>query len=830
MLRRIIWVLTFWLRKPLLAWVRMNITPSRTADTLGIDPARPVVYVLPTRSYVDSWVLEAALQQSGLPVMRQRNALPGPGEHAVLYLPAVMDRDKTLMELFREVHSRDEVDLQLVPVSVFWGRDPGSETSVFRLLFSDAETPGFLRKGLIILANGRNIVVNFGRPAQMRDLAPPGDDYERVARKLVRVFRVHYRRTRIATLGPSLSRHGQTVRAVQAHPEVREVMQRIGRSEGKTAAEMRAQVRSMVTELAADYSTTTLRVLEIVLGWIWNRVYDGVEVHRVERVREAASRGGVLYMASHRSHMDYLLQSYVLYKEGLVPPHIAAGVNLNFWPMGPILRRGGAFFLRRSFKGNPLYSAVFRAYLDELVGRGVPISFYPEGGRSRTGRLLKPKTGMLAMLGESWLRNPDKPLTIIPVYLGYDKVMEVNSYFKELRGTHGKSKESIWELAKASRILSRKYGKAHVSFGEPLDVGSWIARHHPGWQSQGEGERAGFADGIGTLADTVMRRINDAAVLGSGGLCALSLLTTPQRAIGEDELVKQIAYFKQLQATAPYSAQLIIVAQEPAAMIAEYEPIAPMARAAHAWGDLLLAQDRAGVLMTYTRNSVAHVFAVPSLLANFFRSPRPRDRDQVLEEAARYYPFLQSELHLRYQSEDLPGALATQLDALLHCGLIVETEEGLMPPPFDTSAYAALIRLANIVREALERYALSALLLARQPLERPLERDAFETISRSMIERMAILTGRDAPEFFDKALLANFFDTLEMVGMAHCDGKAEAGDCARIRIDPQLDAWARSTLKLVGPDISQVIVQLVHGAPVSPAAAAADAEEPSATD
>ena len=107
--------------------------------------------------------------------------------------------------------------------------------------------------------------------------------------------------------------------------------------------EVHGRVRGMVTELAADYSTTTLRVLELILSWVWNRVYDGVQVHRIQRCREAASRGGVLYMAAHRSHMDYLLLSYVLYKEGLVPPHIAAGINLNFWPMGPILRRGGAF-------------------------------------------------------------------------------------------------------------------------------------------------------------------------------------------------------------------------------------------------------------------------------------------------------------------------------------------------------------------------------------------------------------------------------------------------------------------------------------------------------
>ena len=810
MFRRLIWLLTFWLKKPLSLWARINLAPSNTREALGLDPARPTVYVLPTRSYVDIWILEKALREAGLPLIRSQDQLPGPGEAAVLYLPAVMDRDEKLMGLFRNFMEQDEQDLQLVPVSVFWGRDPGSETSLFRLLFSDAESPGYIRKGLIIVANGRNIVVNFGQPAKLRELATDSD-YERVARKLVRVFRVHFRRARNATLGPSLSTLNQTLRAILANPEVRATMAEVAAEDNVSLPEVHGRVRGMVTELAADYSTTTLRVLELILSWVWNRVYDGVQVHRIQRCREAASRGGVLYMAAHRSHMDYLLLSYVLYKEGLVPPHIAAGINLNFWPMGPILRRGGAFFLRRSFKGKKLYTAVFRAYLDVLVGRGYPISFYPEGGRSRTGRLLQPKTGMLAMLGASWLRSPDKPLTIVPVFIGYDKVMEVNSYFGELRGTRGKAKESVWELAKASRILSRKYGQAHVSFGEPIEVGDWIRAHYPQWLEQEEEQREDFAEGVRALSHKVMARINGAGVLGAGGLCALSLLTTPQRAIGDEDLAEQIEQFRALQRRAPYSPNLVVVDDPAPALIAQYEPIAPLERAEHAWGDLLLAQGRSGVLMTYTRNSVVHLFAVPSLLANFFRTPRERSAEQVLAAAADYYPFLQAELHLRYPAKQVQQALSTQLDALIDCGLLERREgEALAPPPVDSPSYARLIRLANIVREALERYALTALLLAEHPGEEPVDRDEFEATSRLMIERMAILTGRDAPEFFDKALLAGFFDTLERVGLASCTTQSDGGECRQIRIRPEIAELARGALALIGPDISQVIVQLVR--------------------
>jgi 1-acyl-sn-glycerol-3-phosphate acyltransferase len=125
-----------------------------------------------------------------------------------------------------------------------------------------------------------------------------------------------------------------------------------------------------------------IRLSDRILGFTWNRLYQGINVHNAERVRQLAHDGHeIVYVPCHRSHMDYLLLSYVLYHQGLVPPHIAAGINLNFWPAGPIFRRLGAFFIRRTFKGNKLYSTVFREYLGELFNRGYSVEYFVEGGR-----------------------------------------------------------------------------------------------------------------------------------------------------------------------------------------------------------------------------------------------------------------------------------------------------------------------------------------------------------------------------------------------------------------------------------------------------------------
>src|SRR5690606_13479444 len=212
-----------------------------------------------------------------------------------------------------------------------------------------------------------------------------------------------------------------------------------------------------------------------------SRIYNGIHVNGGDRIRQLAQQGHeVVYVPCHRSHMDYLLLSYVIYKEGLVPPHIAAGVNLDFFPVGSLFRRGGAFFIRRSFRGNKLYSAVFREYLCRLFQKGYPVKYFTEGGRSRTGRLLPPKTGMIAMTVQGMLRGQTRPISLVPVYLGYEHVMEVGTYLKELKGK-SKEKESMFQVLKMLRKL-RNFGQGYVTFGQPIALGAALDELQPSWR------------------------------------------------------------------------------------------------------------------------------------------------------------------------------------------------------------------------------------------------------------------------------------------------------------------------------------------------------------
>ena len=243
------------------------------------------------------------------------------------------------------------------------------------------------------------------------------------------------------------------------------------------------QARKYAFEIAANYSHAFVQIGEKLLGRVWNRVYDGVKFNHAATLKEVSEGNEVVYVPCHRSHMDYLLLSYVIYHQGYALPHIAAGINLNIPVVGRLLRKGGAFFIRRSFAGNALYTVVFMKYLAAIMARGHSIEYFIEGGRSRTGRLLHPKTGMLSMTVRSFLRDPVRPVVFVPVYFGYERIVEANTYISELSGA-AKKKESWLDLLLSLRVLRERFGTVHVNVGEPIRLNDLLDAHLPSWREQ----------------------------------------------------------------------------------------------------------------------------------------------------------------------------------------------------------------------------------------------------------------------------------------------------------------------------------------------------------
>ncbi len=530
-------------------------------------------------------------------------------------------------------------------------------------------------------------------------------------------------------------------------------------------------------EIAANFSYEMIRLTDRILGFTWNRLYQGINVHNAERVRQLAHDGHeIVYVPCHRSHMDYLLLSYVLYHQGLVPPHIAAGINLNFWPAGPIFRRLGAFFIRRTFKGNKLYSTVFREYLGELFSRGYSVEYFVEGGRSRTGRLLDPKTGTLSMTIQAMLRGGTRPITLVPIYIGYEHVMEVGTYAKELRGAT-KEKESLPQMVRGLSKL-RNLGQGYVNFGEPLPLMTYLNQHVPDWREAIDPIEAvrpsWLTPTVNSIAADLMVRINNAGAANAMNLCCTALLASRQRSLTREQLTQQLECYLALLRNVPYSPDATAPSASASELIDHALQMNKFEVEKDTIGDIIILPREQAVLMTYYRNNIAHMLVMPSLLAALVTQHRHLRRAEVLRHVETLYPFLKAELFLRWEKAELAGVVDALIAEMLRQELIVVDGDVMSLNP---SHSRSLQLLAAGARETLQRYAITFWLLSANPA---INRSSLEKESRTVAQRLSVLHGINAPEFFDKAVFSTLVLTLRDEGYISDTGDAEPEETLKV--------------------------------------------------
>jgi len=296
--------------------------------------------------------------------------------------------------------------------------------------------------------------------------------------------------------------------------------------------------RRYLYEIAADYSETSIQLLEKTLTWLWNNIYDGllIDMEGLAKLRNIARKMPLVIIPCHRSHIDYLLISYVLYKNNLQLPFIAAGDNLSFFPMGYIFRTSGAFFMRRSFRNNELYSEVFAKYMAMLLKEGLTVEFFIEGGRSRTGKMIMPKYGLLSMFIQALQDKYCENFAAIPVYLGYDRVIEEKTYLKELSGEQ-KKPENTAEIIKSSSILRKRYGRVYLNIGEPIAMKEYLAAQEKPIEKMTVVERQALYRKIGY---EIALRINEVSVVTPFALLAAVILSHDRRGISLDELMDNL--------------------------------------------------------------------------------------------------------------------------------------------------------------------------------------------------------------------------------------------------------------------------------------------------
>jgi glycerol-3-phosphate O-acyltransferase len=618
-------------------------------------------------------------------------------------------------------------------------------------------------KFLSVLFNGRNTLVYFGAPIRLRDVMDPSLGEQRSVRRVLRSLRTVLRAQRASSIGPDLShRRTMVLQILKTHAvrqAVREEMQvrQIQRRQALLLA------RKYALEIAANYSQAFVTFMAMALARLWNSLYDGVELEHIENLSNVADGAEIIYVPCHRSHMDYLLLSYIVYRKGFAVPHVAAGANLNMPVIGRFLRKGGAFFLRRSFKGDALYPIVFTKYLGFMMARGHPLEYFIEGGRSRTGRLLSPRTGMLSMTVRSYLRDPKRPVMFMPVYFGYERIVEGRTYIGELSG-QPKQKESVFVLLKSTlRVLRSKFGKVHVNLGQPIALDEILERRNPNWREAvgSDARSAWVADAISDLAIRINTEINAAAAVTPINLVAMAMLATPRQALPELDLIRQLDLYQRLLRDAPYSRLVTVTADTGQQMVNYAETFGMLERQKHPLGDIMRMSAENAVLATYYRNNILHLFAMPSLLACAFVSNATMRAADIQRLVWRVYPYMRAELFLRWEEPEVNAVVDSLLDTFLKLNLLQvnsDRSEWQRPPPTSLEAIRLSV-LAQATIQTLDRYYLAIALLL-QAGSGAITATALEERCHLMAQRMTVLYGLDSPEFFDKSLFRNFIELL----------------------------------------------------------------------
>lgn len=790
------------LRRLLLLWVRSETIDNTVLDGLRQDLAQ--VYVLQKPSISDLVVLDNECRKAGLKRPNTRLQAPALEQlSSFFYLrrePDWAGRKTTqhispsLKKLVQAVESGQIENVQVVPVTVFWGQSPDRETSPWKLLLADSwAVTGRLRRLFQVLILGHKTRVQFSAPIQLAELVAQGKGVERTERMLHRLLRVHFRNSKAAVIGPDLSHRRNLVKALIHEPQVRQRIAEEAQRDGISIEKAQQRALKYGNEIASDYAYTAIRFLEVVLSWFWNKFYDGIKVNNLDGVREVAHGHEIIYVPCHRSHIDYLLMSYLLFTNGLTPPHIAAGINLNMPIIGGLLRRGGAFFMRRTFRGNPLYASVFNEYLHTLFSKGFPVEYFVEGGRSRTGRTLQPKTGMLAITLSSFLRSQRLPIVFVPVYIGYERVLEGRTYLGELRGA-SKKKESFFDVFRViAAIRKQRFGHVSVNFGQPLKLTEFMHQQQPNWQHELKHENPATLSRVAQqLATRIAQHINAAAAINPVNLVASALLSTQRLALDENGLTRVINLYLSLLRSVPYSNYTSLPQGDGTSIIHYVRDMQLISEQQDALGRIYYLDEQNAVLMTYYRNNVLHVFALPALLASFFHSNARMTRSQIIELTRALYPYLQAELFTHWALDELDAVIDQWLASFVEHGLLQRDGETYQRPAPSSQHYVLLGLLSRTLLQTLQRFYMAIALLLNKG-QNALDAQQLEELCTVMAQRLSILHGLNAPEFFDKSLFRHFIQTLINEGVVQTD------TAGKLSYHEKLGSLAESAAKRVLP-------------------------------
>jgi glycerol-3-phosphate O-acyltransferase len=600
-------------------------------------------------------------------------------------------------------------------------------------VFGSPEAPGFLHSVLAFLRNYKRAQFRVGEAIDLSELvkrSPEAPDAV-LARKVRSTLHVHLARETRTVFGPPFKPPERVIDETLRDRALRRSLQVIADTSGRRGESVLREARRDLNAIAARLHPTVLALANSLMSLVFHFMYDGIDVDEagLERAMRASQGAPIVLCPSHKSHIDYLVLSWAMWHRGYQAPLVAAGSNLSFFPLGPFLRRCGAFFLRRTFGGDKVYTATFKAYVRKLVRDGVHQEFFLEGGRSRTGKLLPPKLGLLTWEVDAIVEGARDDLAFIPVSMDYENVVESKSYSRELLGGE-KKPEDLKALLSAPRVLARRYGRIHVTFAPPVRLRELMrSRGLEDPQSVNEEQKRAL---VRALAYRVMYDISRVSTVTPQALVATVLLSFRGRGIPAPELETRVDILRRVASSegVPLSKALLGFSSNPAVPGPIREALAGFAREgavrlSEARGQWVYQADEDQRLaLVFYKNNLMNLLAPRALVAAAVRAGPASDAVQAVETRALFLSRLLKVEFLYRVGAPFEEIFRETVDRLVQEGLLVRTGTTLSrasaPGAQDTMGF-----YAELLRDFLESYLLAALTLEDVAAAGAMDRKAF---------------------------------------------------------------------------------------------------------
>ena len=445
-----------------------------------------------------------------------------------------------------EMQNRIDRPIYLVPQLMFLGKKPlPAVPNLVDMVFGSTQHPGIARKTVTLIRYPGKIFVELSQPMNLRQWLSRSvhteKPLEHQALQLRRQLLLQHNRHRQSITGPVLKSSEELKESILTNDRLQTFIKKHARSRQEPIYKIRKKADGYLDEIAARYSPAMIRIMSSVVGWIVNSMFDGAVIDKagLARVKAMSMNGPLILIPCHKSHIDYLILSYILYNNNMPCPHVAAGKNLSFWPLGPIFRGAGAFFLRRTFRGAVLYTRVFSAYIHKLLEEGFNIELFIEGGRSRTGKLLMPKLGLISILLDCCRNGACENMAFVPVYIGYDRIIEEQAYVHEVEGGK-KEDENLSQILRARRFLKKRYGKIYINFHTPITIMDLLADNPLPLDRLPQKEVNALCRNLGWR---VINAIDKQTVVTPHGLVAAAILSISKPRFTKEELMETVGTY-----------------------------------------------------------------------------------------------------------------------------------------------------------------------------------------------------------------------------------------------------------------------------------------------